>query len=933
MNRLYRPYWLLLTITIPNMIIFAVFSKIYYIINSELSNSSMDLWRFLGIYIAIAGLAFTIYGIRSWIKEKELHHYNGFFIFAVYTIFLLVYFIKFSTIIPWSIPQWMLLGIRPGITMLTLVMPALAHSMLMIVNWSYSRFENNISKDFLFMIGIPGLWYIAMNIFTVGRFALFDRLEVLIPIIFVVSVIAFFFFFIRVLISVLKKKSEIWQRYIGIIVLGGSLAGLGLNQSLGNLLGDFSHYSFYVLAGINGVLMIVPLRDSKKERLLLFLAKSITLVFTLYFFIVFLPYLPLSLVGIIVFGAGVLMLVPLVLIFVHVRAVWIDYSYLNDFYNKKLLGALFLVGLLIIPSTAMAIIGQDKEHVNNALKYTYQRSFKEEEEIDINVSSIERALKNIKYNKGNNRNNFDIFATNTPYLTSFYNWYVLDNLSISNERISRLEEIFLGQWDRVARPTRENNSQDSTKDVFIKNIDVETELDSNDGYLRSWIHLEIQNKREFQNEYTTSFELEEGSYISDYYLFVGDEKKHGLVADKRAANWVYQQIRSIRRDPGILTYYNGNNIDFKVFPFAAGEARRTGIEIVHRNSVVLNIDGREIKLEAANGGERETNKEINIHEDIAYIPREIKSDLPKIIREPRYYFVIDYSKTSEGKIDNYIQRVEEYIVENNIEASVGEIISLNFEESRIAYDGQWKTKLQGIEEKGGYNLDYSIKRMLYENYINSSQEHPVIIAVTDHIEKAILSRDFHSLEFTAPEGLFYYHLDRNNKIIKHSLLSYGGKASGDNTNSIQNKSVLEWKSSDNKKYYIRDDGKDSIVLLNDKLDISNIDPKASDWKNGVILKAMYMSYMLHPEEQFMKTLNIVKGSILSNVMSPLTSFIVLENEAQEKVMLEKQKQILATDKPLDIGELREMNEPSLLILGMMLAGIIVFINKRKKQQL
>jgi hypothetical protein len=57
---------------------------------------------------------------------------------------------------------------------------------------------------------------------------------------------------------------------------------------------------------------------------------------------------------------------------------------------------------------------------------------------------------------------------------------------------------------------------------------------------------------------------------------------------------------------------------------------------------------------------------------------------------------------------------------------------------------------------------------------------------------------------------------------------------------------------------------------------------------------------LHPERPVKKTLDIVKASIKTGVMSPYTSYIVLENEAQEKVLLEKQKQILSTKKALDI---------------------------------
>jgi hypothetical protein len=70
-------------------------------------------------------------------------------------------------------------------------------------------------------------------------------------------------------------------------------------------------------------------------------------------------------------------------------------------------------------------------------------------------------------------------------------------------------------------------------------------------------------------------------------------------------------------------------------------------------------------------------------------------------------------------------------------------------------------------------------------------------------------------------------------------------------------------------------------------------------------------------------LHIIENSFKTKIMTPLTSYIVVENEAQEKVLLEKQKQILSTKKQLDLGGATQMSEPSLWMLLIPLIGIAV----------
>ena len=63
-------------------------------------------------------------------------------------------------------------------------------------------------------------------------------------------------------------------------------------------------------------------------------------------------------------------------------------------------------------------------------------------------------------------------------------------------------------------------------------------------------------------------------------------------------------------------------------------------------------------------------------------------------------------------------------------------------------------------------------------------------------------------------------------------------------------------------------------------------------------------------------------------MTPLTSYIVVENDAQKAILKRKQEQALSGNKSLDLGEEQEMTEPSLILL-IALLGLFLWLRKRQ----
>lgn len=938
MKKIYNSKILLFTITIPSVVVAFIYFKIFNIIQTELKVSNINYFKIFMIYLAVAGVGFTLIAMKNSISanKKEIHPYLAIAIFIIYFVFLFLFFANYTYIIPSSIPNYMLLGIRPGILILTMIMPAMMHSMLVVIDWSINTFKVSIKKDIISIIGIPSVWFILGNMFAKLNMPSGEIFHYCIVVIFVVSMVAFFFFLIRSIYLGLKRKGDIYEKYLGYIVLIGSLIGLSLNSGIGNFFGDFSYYLFFVIDIITCVLLIIPNIKNKQIRLIFFIAKAITFIFTLYFFVVFIPYLPLSIIGVIIFGLGLLLIVPSILLLVHVKSLWRDYTYLNKFYSKKTLFSLFIIGLSTMPIIFGGLVRNDKKNIEVALKYTYMNDLTKSDKVDFNLNALKRSIKNMSYMEGMEKNEFNFFDENSqiPYITPIYNYYVLDGLSLSKNKINNLNKVF---FDKVIFDISNNNTRNN-KNVSIKSISAETEYDSQNKLYKSVIHLDLKNNSRSTEEYNTTFELPEGSYISDYYLYVNGQKKKGLIADKRAANWLYMQNLKIRRDPGLLTYVGDNQINLKVYPFTNGEIRKTGIEIVHKKPITLTIDNKKVELETKENLNSKTlidnmlNKPI-IYPGAAYLSKEFKETLPKITRKPNYYFIMDFSEGDKEKKENYYNEINTYIKENNIQNDVKQIIALNYQEHKADFKKGWENEFENVKLKGGFFLERSTKKILYDNYIKHNDDVSIIIVVSDDIDNSVFINNFKDLDFIAPEGLNFYFLNNNQQLYKYSLSRSIENQKLSSIKNIENASVLYWKGNNGRNFYIKDNDEDSILLTEDNFNMYEDNLANNKWESGLLLKVMYMNYLINPQKRLENALAIVKNSINHNIMSPLTSFIVLENEAQEKVLKLKQEQILKSDKPIDIDDMVQMNEPSIILLVICILIIIVINNIKTKRMI
>jgi len=354
-----------------------------------------------------------------------------------------------------------------------------------------------------------------------------------------VGTVLFFFFLFHWIYQyasskTISKDGSLVIRYL--IGLVFPILGLLLNMTMGvdsseGIFGDFVSPWYFVLATANGLLLVAPESESPPLRLLRFGGRALTFPFILYFMIVFLPYLPFSIIAIIIVGLGFLMLTPIMLCVLQSIDLVRDWKSLMVYYNPIILGAVLCAGLCALPTVITTSYFSDRANLQSALKYVFDDH---DEKEDINIAALESTLNTISSHKRRSRGN-NIMGSKLPYLTSYYNWIVMDNMTLSFTKLTRLREVFLGQ-------------------------------------------------------------LPVGAWVSDYYLYVGDRKEMGILTDKKSANWVYDQIRNTNRDPGLLSYRNDGSISFKVFPFEGEQVRKTGFEIKHKHPFILELDSLSLTM-------------------------------------------------------------------------------------------------------------------------------------------------------------------------------------------------------------------------------------------------------------------------------------------------------------------------------------------------
>lgn len=939
---IYHPKWLIFTLTIPQIILIWLFSYAYYIISPILDASTKQIWLIFGSVIIFLVLGFSSFAVIQWIKKKALPIFNSFIILGIYIIFSYLFLFKFNALLSWQIPNYLVKQESFIGYYFTCIMPGVIYALFSIVYY-FTPLDKNIKawKSFLITIAIPILSYVFFTvILPLHKFPSGEWAKHTYCVLIIIFTMFFLAFLIRSIFLLFQKRKKIFEKLeiFWIIIFGiiCPVVGLYLNHNLkpfgsssSGIFGDFSHPMFYILAVLNGTLLALPKLKNKIYRLILFYAKFITLPFTVYFFLIFLPFLPLSLLAIIAIGSGILMLSPLFLGLIHFISIKRDYLYVKDLLPKVRLWIFVVLSCLIIPAGIIVDYTLNRYTLHKALDYIYYPNYQKQSKVDFSISRLDKILKRIETYKKRK-------GTQTPYLSLLYKSIVLDNLTLGYDKITLMRKIFINKY-QYHYAAQSDFSTRAGKIRTLKGIRVKSEYDHKAMCYRTWVHLSIKNKTFGQKEYRAHIELPQGTFISDYYLKINNIDKYGMLVSKKAALWIYNEIVNYRRDPGILVYKGKNKVELRVFPVPAHKVRYTGIQFIHPEPVDIKLNNQKIHL----GKQDYIDKEItSTKKNAIYVSAEQKAKLTQVKRRPYYHFILDYSSTKSNCIPIYIRQIKEVLSKDLISQDRFKITLANYEMKtvEIVNEIEKENLFQSVvfqkrmfsfhDFQGGFFLDRTLKSLISELSYKNDDTFPVFVVMSHDWKNVIyISSCEYLLEYYPETSLFY--LFKDNQLRTCDLNNKSLNIDSRIKNKIRFNPVVAWPNAISPERYLLDNNEASIIVKpHVYYDEVLGNKKELQYKSALELYSLWTHHNLHPEQTEKNYSKMMKLGYSSSIMSPITSFIVLENEAQERRLLQVQKEVIKGKKCLTYGKDKtKMSEPEFYILIILL--FFIFLWKKR----
>jgi hypothetical protein len=412
------------------------------------------------------------------------------------------------------------------------------------------------------------------------------------------------------------------------------------------------------MAIVNGVVVLLP-KIKRFESGLLFL-RSTTYPFSLYFFLVFLPFLPLALPAMFALGLGFLFLVPVLLFILHTKKISDDFKESVSQSGFKMALLLIVLGVSILPGYFVWQTYSEKSAVKEALRYVYSPNYEVDQAFKGNLKATQQVLLNLKrYKEG----------IQLPYISDFYNRVVFEGMVLPDKKIADMYRIFTGEdIERVAtgagwqmrggmgygrgrgraRGIGVGRVRQIDHNVVLESSQVQV-MDEGD-YRRARLHLVMHNTGSSEDaEFLSNISVPPGVIITDFQLRVDKDMVSGQIFERRTAQWVYHMIRDfVRRDPGLLSYKTPEQVELSVYPFIQGEKREVEIsfEFPANFTPAVQVGDKTISLTESNvASSKETLSATDSKGNaFLFVPEEQSKLLPKVKRQPYLHFILDRSQ-------------------------------------------------------------------------------------------------------------------------------------------------------------------------------------------------------------------------------------------------------------------------------------------------
>lgn len=566
--------------------------------------------------------------------------------------------------------------------------------------------------------------------------------------------------------------------------------------------------------------------------------------------------------------------------------------------------------LALLPLALTASYYHERRVLHAALEYTYSPDYAKH--YDLDAPALARTLAVVQQHKDNN---WDLFmGSQQPYLSAYFNWLVLDNLLLPDSKIADLQKLFLGagpeaarpRWDRWApRPSFAENQGAGLRPATLRQLGARSAYSAKEQAWVSWVDLEIANNYPaagLETEYSTAITLPPGCWVGGYYLDIGARREAGILAERKAATWVYTQILSehASRDPGLLSYLGPNQLSLRVYPVTGAAVRRTGIQLLHQEPLTLTIDGRSVQLGTPGVAPPGAAPLATPGGAVVYLSAQAKRQLPLVRRQPYYHFLVDVSVGQAGSKAGYVQRVQRLLREQPL-AGPARFSLVNTYSAPVPAGADWQRALTDFPNAGGCYLTGAVRRVLTAAQLQPRPTYPRLVVVTDSLGQAVLPADFADLQAAYPESDQFYVLLPSGQLEPHSLRQASAQALPAAAPATL-AAVRAWPTATAAQAYLADTETAAIVLPHPAAALAVPAGAPTRWLTGLLLHGFDQWRGLHPEAAERGHVPFIQASFRAGILTPLTAYLALENEAQKAALRRKQAEVLAANANLDAQE-------------------------------
>lgn len=905
------PRAILLAHTLPALLLFFLYADLFPMVRPALEPEGLAAWGRYAWALGITSGIATLYALQAWLRKQRIHPVYGLLTFLVYVPLLVQFMDADHLLWPGQVARWMVPE-EARLYAIRLLSAPLLHALFVVVARSLPAGAGAPARDILIAVAIPFACYLFVQVVQPFRYDIaFERHAWVV--VMVLLVVGFLFFLFRGITALLQRRSAgPLARYVLYACAGLVLPLIGLlvnnehGSSTGGVFGDLSHWGFFVVATLNGLVVLWPASEKRRIRTLQFVLRAIGFSYVLYFFILFLPFLPLSVIAIVALGTGLLLLAPVLLFLVQGSQLLADLRFLRKQCPLPFLLALFFACLLVLPTMITGKYLWHRSMLHNALDNVYASA----PEADL-APPHQGALRAVLEHVAANKERRGWAAAHTPFLTPWYNHVVLDGQMLSDHKLNTLRRIFLDSaQEKVGEPPMPRWADDRATAV-LDTLTTRSSFDPDQGVWRTWVDMTMHGAENWQSEYRSTFNLPDGAYISDQYLTIAGRQEKGILAERKAATWTYQQIIAVREDPSLTTYAAPGIIELRVFPFAPREVRTAGFELLHKEPFELVLDGCALMVGDSTGP---TLREAVLASDgtAVYIPSALKEQLPTVQRPPHLHIVLDATSGSPEERARLVEACEGLITAGAIPR---DRITLHRTDARVSSFPWSEEAMQAYPNyrgQGGFFSERAVRRALRQHEAPGSNTRPVLLLLSTRSEHVgVLGKELIDAVLERPEAPDFFTLAADGSWEQRSFRAPGTVVAR-HADPLKPETVYAWPSKDAVQAWIPHSSGPSVRALATPSAQPTLQPRT--WRDALALEGRWRHNTRTPEGGTAAWLATVRASFQTQVLSPVTAWICLENETQRAALQRKQEAVLNASATMDAAEdepLR-MSEPGWL---------------------